>query len=146
MRRSTQFRSQPVAHWQLGNIYVALRKAKPAIEAYERALKLNPELTASANNLAWLLATSDDDRLRDGQRAVQFAQQICSSEQRRTPGNLDTLAAAYAEAGQFEHAVRAANQAIELATQEGKQGLATRIRQRLALYKSGKPFRESLGP
>ena len=146
MRRSTQLRPHPVAHWQLGNIYVALRKAKPAIEEYERALKLNPELTVSANNLAWLLATSDDDSLRDGPRALQFAQQICSSEQRRTPGNLDTLAAAHAEAGQFENAVRAASQAIELASQDGNEGLATRIRQRLALYKSGKPFRESLGP
>ena len=58
----------------------------------------------------------------------------------------EALAAAYAEVGQFENAIRTASQAIELAEQEGHNDLAARIRQRLTLFGSGKPFHERLGP
>ena len=56
---------------------------------------------------------------------------------------LDTLAAAYAEAGRFSEAVATAGKALDLATQQRQQTLADGLRARLALYKAGKPFRQT---
>ncbi len=67
------------------------------------------------------------DRLYDGKQAAA----------------LDTLAAAYAEAGRFPEAVATARKAVNLATQEKNQGLADRLQARLALYEAHKPFRQT---
>ncbi len=91
------------------------------------------------------MATIDDVALRDGKRAVEVAEQICRTQGRPTPDNLDTLAAAYAEAGRFDDAVEAATKAFELATTGKNDELAARIRLRLELYRQRMPFHESLG-
>ena len=144
MRSALDLRSHPLAHWKLAEISVGLRDAGQAILAYEAALKLKPDLMGSANNLAWLLATIDDDALRDGNRAVEVAEQVCRLQGRPTPGNLDTLAAAYAEAGQFDDAVEAAAKALKLATASKNDEFAARIRIRLKLYQQRTPFHESI--
>ena len=91
------------------------------------------------NKLAWLLATCDDPKVRDGAGAVKFAEQAVAKTERKNPVNLETLAAAYAEAGQFEKAVNAENEAIALLqNEEQKTDFATRLK----LYESNSPYRE----
>ena len=58
------------------------------------------------------------------------------------PSVLDTMAAAYAEAGRFDEAVKAEQRAVESADQAGEKGRAAKLRQRLQLYESRQPFRE----
>jgi len=55
---------------------------------------------------------------------------------------LDTLAAAYAEAGRFAEAIQTAEEAVRLAAEAGNGTLARQIRSHLELYKDGKPYRE----
>ncbi len=76
------------------------------------ALRLHPELIGALNNLAWFLASSPDARLRDGPRAVQLAERACGNTGYQQPVLIGTLAAAYAEGGQFDQAVATARKKL----------------------------------
>ena len=104
-------------------------------------LERMPDDLGIANDLAWQLATSDEATVRDGDRAVKLAEQVNDRTGNANPGVLDTLAAAYAEVGRFEDAAGTLKRAIELATQTGADERAARLRTRLELYESGRPYR-----
>jgi eukaryotic-like serine/threonine-protein kinase len=90
------------------------------------------------NELAWQLATGSDPRLRDGPKAVALAEKAVAGTNRTNPMIMDTLAAAYAEAGQFTNAVCVQQEAIALLQNEQqKKDYASR----LTLYESGIPYR-----
>jgi hypothetical protein len=67
------------------------------------------------DELAWLLATFPDSNVRDGNEAVRVAERACNLTNRRVPAFLATLAAAYAEAGDFSRAVASAEEAVSKA-------------------------------
>jgi tetratricopeptide (TPR) repeat protein len=108
-----------------------------AVADYGKALKLNPRDEAALNNAAWLRATCPDAQYRDGARAVKNATLAAEATDFKNPNSLDTLAAAYAESGDFEQAVKWAQQALELAAPEAKQAHADRLK----LYEGKKPLR-----
>jgi len=112
-----------------------------ALMYLQAAYAANPGDVSIANNLAWVLATSPLSIHRDGPRAVQLAEWVCKATAYKSPPLLDTLAAAYAEAGQFDKAVRITLQAIEIVRNNPKASTAT-LESRLELYKAGRPYRE----
>jgi len=114
-----------------------------AIERYRRCIELSPDLTEALNNLAWLLATTPDARLRNGADAVRFARRACDLTLNEWPMFLGTLAAAYAEAGRFPEAVATAEKAERQARQRGFTDLAEQNAKLLETYRAGKPHRES---
>ena len=95
------------------------------------------------DGLARLQAACPYSSVRDGQSAINFAEKAVAATKRKNPNCLDTLAAAYAEAGQFEKAVAVQKEAIAL-NQIGalKEELATHLK----LYKSNSPCREPIAP
>jgi thiol-disulfide isomerase/thioredoxin len=107
---------------------------------YRESLKRNPEYVDAQLNLAWILATDPDDDLRDGSEAVRLAEQARESGGDGIFASV-TLAAAYAEAGRFDEAVRTARSALSEAEQGGDQAAVKAIRNQIAQYKSKKPFR-----
>ena len=109
-----------------------------AVRQYTRALDLNPNLPLALNNLARIRATHPDAKFRDGHQAVELAERCCRLSGYRVAALLGTLAAAYAEAGRFDDAVRWQIKAVELARAADK----AKLRARLQLYKAGKPYRE----
>jgi tetratricopeptide (TPR) repeat protein len=125
-------------HFQVGVVAQTRGDDAGAVVAYRNALRLDPRSSAR-NNLAWLLATTPDAQLRNGGEAVRLAESM-RQERGDVAEVLDTLAAAYAEAGDFERAVATAEQAIAAARPDS--ALAGELRQRLALYKQRKPYRE----
>ena len=134
------------AHTSLGNAFLRQGSFKDAIAQYEMAVALAPEDTHSRNNLAWTLATSSDDSIRDGAKAVGFAEQAVVLSGVREPQFLRTLGAAYAESGRFTEAIAAARQAAAIANMQGKRGLATSLEKDLVLYRANLPLRAgSLG-
>jgi Tfp pilus assembly protein PilF len=119
---------------------------REAVAAYRAALKLNPDLPGALNNLALILATSSDDTLRNGPEAVQLAGRACQLTQYSQPLFIETLAAAYAEAGRFQEAQAAETAAEQLATAAGQTGQAERAQRLLERYRAGQPLRESPPP
>ena len=98
--------------------------------------------TEDYDEMAWTLATNPDPKLRDGRRAVDFAEKAIAATNRKDPKVLDTLAAAYAELGQFMDAVRCEQEAIAL---PGDDQLKNRFTSRLKLYESNSPYRTQPG-
>jgi len=130
------------AHNNLAMLLAKRDRTTEAIAHYERAITLQPDWPEPLNNLAWLLATHPDAKVRRGAEAVELARKACALTRHEQPEFLDTLAAGWAEAGRFDQAIAVARQAIELATRSGLETLAGRIRERLRLYESSRPFRE----
>lgn len=125
----------------------ALRKSGQwanAVQSYQRALQLQPNLFLAANNLAWILSTHPDDTLRDGKLAVSVAERLCQQTKLTVPEFLDTLAAAYAEVGQFENAVKALERAIGIHEQRKAIERTPPLNIRKQLYLQKKPFRDTL--
>jgi hypothetical protein len=96
------------------------------------------------NNLAWDLATNPDAKKRNGTKAIELALRACSATQYKQAIFIGTLAAAYAEAGRFEDAIKTAAQAQSLAAAEGQKELATRNAELLNLYRARVPYHEEL--
>ena len=91
-------------------------------------------------NLSWIRATSPYPELRDGPKAVAFSKQVIQLIGDRNPGILSNLAAAYAEAGDFENAIATQQKAISLLRQGGESEAPYAAA--LRLYESRQPFRD----
>jgi tetratricopeptide (TPR) repeat protein len=126
----------------LDDLVVALlaqQRAGEAVGLLEATVARAPDTRGAAGNLAWIKATSSEARWRDGTGAVRLAERAAALAGDQDADALDTLAAAYAEAGRLDDAVRTARWALALA--EPRSSLEEEIRQRLALYESGRPYR-----
>jgi len=126
----------------LGSALAAKGRLDEAVTQYRKALRLNPDLAGTLNNLAWVLAANPDDKLRNGTEAVRLAERACELTHYGKPAFIGTLAAAYAEAGRFPEAVTTAEKAEQLATTAGLMSVAAKNRQLLELYRAGKPYHE----
>ena len=113
---------------------------------YEKALAIDAGLVSARNNLAWALATCMDNSIRNGARAVALAEGANRMAGGKDVAVLDTLAAAYAEAGRFGDAVRTAQMALESVKGPGQVEQARQIQQRLQLYQAGRPYHEQSTP
>jgi pentatricopeptide repeat protein len=118
------------------------RQFREAVVEYRKALALDDQLLAACNNLAWMLASSPDPKIRNGPEAVELAERACRLTNDEQSFFLGTLAAAYAEAGRFNDAVATAQKARDLARKTGLEEIAERNEQLLELYQAGKPYHE----
>ena len=123
--------NRPETFYHLGMALGQLGRTREAVAQYREALRLNPNLAGALNNLAWALAASPDDELRNGAEAVRLAERACELTHYGQSLFIGTLAAAYAEAGRFPEAVATAEKAEQLATTAGSKKLAGENRQRL---------------
>lgn len=130
------------AHYYLGKSYYSQKKYSQAIKAFEYGHRHNPNSLILIEFLAWLLATSPNDADRDGSKAVKLAEIAVDFTKREDPNYLDTLAAAYAESGQFEKAIETEQNAINiLINTAGDENVLKKYENRLRMYESGKPWR-----
>jgi tetratricopeptide (TPR) repeat protein len=130
------------AHYNFGNTLLQLGRAREAVAQYRRALEINRDDIEAQNNLAWVLATCPDAAVRNGIQAVAIAERANSLTMGKSPVISATLAAAYAEAGRFADAVKAAERAHQLALAEGNQSRANSIRAQIELYQTASAFRD----
>lgn len=122
-----------------GDAYLNMGKHAEAITDLSAALEGAPDDDGLLNNLAWLLATSPFEEHRDGKRAIELATKACELTAYEAPHILSTLAAAYAESGDFESAIKYSTQAVEKGQNDAS---LPQLNEELASYKAGKPWRE----
>ena len=129
-------------HYLLGNILRSQGKLPEAGAEYQTVLQIDPDHLYALNDLAWLRATSPDARLRDGPEAVRLAEKACQLSGGKVTLSVGTLAAAYAEAGRFDDAIKTAQKAIALAMTEKNQTLIQKNRELLELYQHHQAYHE----
>jgi tetratricopeptide (TPR) repeat protein len=128
------------------NLAIALdEKGQPmeAIQHYQKALEIFPQSVSALNNLAWLLATCSNASFRNGTKAIELAGQANQLSGGTNTLVLRTLAAAYAESGQFEKAIELARAAMQLARTQSDNSLTIALQQEVALYELALPYRET---
>lgn len=113
-----------------------------ALAQWRQALRQEPENLRALNDTAWLLATSSDSSIRNGTEAMRLAEDAAELTQNRVPSILGTLAAACAEHGDFDRAVKTQLKAIELAEERGDTKLESQLRARLLLLQAKQPIRQ----
>jgi protein O-mannosyl-transferase len=129
-------------HNIVGTVLTQQGRVGEGVEEWQKVLAIQSDNGNAMSNLAWVFATSPDQSLRDGPKAVELAEQAIRISGGRIPILFRTLAAAYAESGEFSKASQTAQQGIELANSQGNSGLATELRGNIALYQEQRPLRD----
>ena len=137
-----------------GDALLSVGDHKKAIEDYEAAVDSVGEIefeTADEfqkqeaagiyNNLSWVLATSPNDSVRDGKRSLELAEKAAKLSDYKAAHILSTLAAAYAEAGNFEKAIQWSEKAVQLGDEEDHEQLE-QLELELDSYRKGEAWRE----
>jgi spermidine synthase len=134
--------NNPDVHYDLALFYSRQGRTLDAVKHYSETLLLRPYHQNASNNLAWIFATNENPKIRNGERAVQLAEQSCNIND-DDPFLLDTLAAAYAETGRFSEALKVAREAIAMAQLSGYEDLLKDIEKRFSYYQMNRPYREN---
>ena len=129
------------AHYHLGAAYAGQNRIANAMGEWRSALAIDANYVTALFRMAQVLASNPNPSLRNGGEAVELAERAVKLTGGRQPAILDTLAAAYAEAGRFTEATATARRALALANQQKDAQLATGLSARIALYQAGTPFR-----
>jgi len=125
----------------LAQLALARQDYAAALDYAAKGIAQNADTPGLLNTKAWILATCPDEKLRDADQAVTLAEKACKLTQHKQHELLDTLAAAYAEAGRFDEAVKTETKAIKLATAARNQQVEE-YKRRLELYKAKKPYHQ----
>jgi tetratricopeptide (TPR) repeat protein len=125
-------------YYKLGSTFGAQGKLRNAIRNYREAIHNHPDNPKPYNNLAWIYATSPTESIRNGKEAAALATIASELTEFKNVQVLDTLAAAYAEQGDFKKAMEYQRRAIALASPQR----AKELQKRLDLYKAGYAYRD----
>jgi protein O-mannosyl-transferase len=114
-----------------------------AVAQWQQSLQYNPDDGNALSNLGWVLSTAPEDSMRNGPQALEFARRASQMAEDNNPLILRTLAAAYAENGQFPEAIDVASRGVQIALDQQNPALAEELRRNLTLYRAKTPLRDS---
>jgi tetratricopeptide (TPR) repeat protein len=130
------------AEAQLRELLLTIARKPDGLQQLRDIVDNAPDSPRMLDESAWLLATHPDPKVRDGARAVELAERACTLSERRVPVMLDTLAAAYAEAGDFARAIGAVEEALKGAHSAGDTDAAKLSENILASLNANLPYRQ----
>jgi tetratricopeptide (TPR) repeat protein len=110
---------------------------------FQHAIDATKDNYMAMNELAWYLAVDPKIAAYNPYRAIHLAKEACKITHYSDPGNLDTLAVAYAAAGNFSEAIEITEKTLKLCQSSDQETLKKELESRLALYKAGKPYIEN---
>lgn len=129
-------------HTSFANALVEKGLLREAADHYQKALQIGPNSILALNNLAWIMSVGPDDSLRNNTLGLNLALKANELSHESNSVLLRTLAAAYAEAGQFDNAIKTAERAAQIAHDEGRRDLENRLEQDVDLYRRQTPLRD----
>ncbi len=132
----------PEFHFRFGLALYRHHQLSDARLQLQEAVRLRPEWPDALNNLAWIMASSENTTKADSEQAVALAEKALRLAEKPDASLFDTLAEAYASSGRFPEAVKTAEAAAGLAIAAGDKPLAAEIERRCQLYRSGRSYRE----
>jgi tetratricopeptide (TPR) repeat protein len=138
--RAIELKPTAALYVDRGSVHDHKKDHEKALADFDKARELEPTNPSPENALAWLFATCPDANFRDGKKAVEHATKACELTGWKKPFYFDSLAAAYAEAGDFAQAVKWQQKAAEAPDAFAKDDVPE-VRLRLRLYEKGKPYR-----
>ena len=123
-----------------GTTYGKMGNYKAAASDFAKGIALSPDNDTVLNSVAWLRATCPEASVRDGREAIRAGTRACELRRWKDSASIDTLAAAYAEVGNFDQAVKFQQQALQSRSikPEWRQGM----QERLVSYQKHKPYRQ----
>lgn len=127
------------ALFELPSIYIALKQYDKAVEAFEKSVNQYPESPTALNNYSWFLSTTTQDAYRDGKKALKLGLKAAQASNYEKAYILSTLAAAYAENGDFENAMKFIQKALEINKDDS---IVQSVKNEMESYKQKKPIRE----
>ena len=130
------------AHNTLALCLFRTGRVDEAVAHWKESLKISPHDINAQASLAWVLATSPDASLRDGAKAVELAKKALEQTGQTDVVVLQTLAAGYAESGRFSEAIKAAQQALQLAIPQDNSALIWDLQSNIANYQRNLPLRD----
>ncbi len=133
---------QPTVMSDLAMVLYGQNKVAEAIVLWSDSLESDPNQVYAANSLAWIKATSKDEKFYNPGEALTFARQACQLTEYQDPGMLDTLAAAQAANGEFDKAAETAGKAIQIAKSTGQNERLRNFQNHQNLYKVSKSLRQ----
>jgi cytochrome c-type biogenesis protein CcmH/NrfG len=142
-QRALEIQQSYEAYYNLGCAFRRNRMATEAMACYQKAMELQPQFIPAQIDLAWMLATWPEPSVRNGGKAIVLAKQANQLSRGKDAQILRTLAAAYAEAGQFPEAVLTAKQALVSAAAESNKGLTDVLQTEIRLYQTDSPCRST---
>ncbi|PYJ07513.1 MAG: hypothetical protein DMF06_15435 [Verrucomicrobia bacterium] len=132
----------PASAYLRARANLKLGKLAEGVAEIEHVISLQPKGTTypdALNSLAWIRATCPNPAFRNGLQAIEYAKRACVIRRWQNAGDIDTLAVAYAEAGDFESAIRFEEQAIKLGGLPPQ--LMADLHQHLASFRDRRPVR-----
>jgi tetratricopeptide (TPR) repeat protein len=133
----------PKAHYEFAMALAHLKRTREAMSQYASALLIQPDFPDALDGLAWILSTDANPDFRNGTEAVKMSERACELTGKNDPVKLKTLAAAYAETGRFEAAIKTLQTAKDLAAKANRQQLATDCSPMLEHFQRSEPWRGS---
>lgn len=124
-----------------GNTLEVLGRYRESLDSFRSAVEAYEAHPGAHNNIAWIFSTIPLDSMRDGKKAIEHATRACELTDWKSAAFLDTLAAACAEAGDFENAIKWQSTAREFLEKDDEANIEG-FESRLELYREGKPYRE----
>jgi Tfp pilus assembly protein PilF len=142
INKAIELNPSSIFYHRRGSIYYMKKQYDSAIKEYQKAIRLDNNYAAAYNSLAWLLSTCSDEKYRNGLKAIEYAKKAVDLDPESQM--FDTLAAAYAEVGDFDMAVKSQEKAIQLLKEEGRSDNLDGFGKRLESYKRVTPWTDIL--
>ncbi len=134
--------NDPTTYLYRAQLYLYEQEPEKALADLEELMRRAPAYSGALNDYAWTLCTNPKDSVRNGRKAVEYAKKACHETDYKHAPTLDTLAAAHAEAGDWEEAIRWETEALSLAEKSNPDDVGG-MKDRLALYRDKKAYRET---
>jgi cytochrome c-type biogenesis protein CcmH/NrfG len=130
--------SQPEVCLKLGEAYNKLGKMRDAIEAYEAALRMIPDLPLALSSLAIIYSSSKDPEIKDQEKAIDLAERACRLNNYKSARFLMTLGTVYAEKGRIEDGMKTLKTALDRAESQKNEALSREIGEKIKAWEMKK--------